>query len=159
MYRFSKPIFAITLVAPVLLALAACGDDDDSDGGSTQSPGASLVNIDLREFEVVPDVESANAGEVTFAVLNTGEEPHEFMVVKTDLDPRELPEAEDGMADEEQLDVLAETAILTPGEGENVVLTLASGNYVLMCNLVETESSGERESHYQEGMSTAFSVE
>jgi hypothetical protein len=46
--------------------------------------------------------ESASAGDVTFAVTNTGpEDTHEFVVFKIDLEPDALPTGSDGSVDEE----------------------------------------------------------
>jgi uncharacterized cupredoxin-like copper-binding protein len=43
------------------------------------------------------------------------------------------------------------------GSGE-LTVDLEEGSYVLFCNIVQEEEDGEVESHYQNGMRTAFTV-
>lgn len=152
------------VILGVLLALTACGDDDDDagdgegDGGGSE---AATVDILLSEFIVEADPDSAAAGEVTFDVQNEGEEVHEFVIVKTDLDPDALPTAEDGSFDEEGsgVEVVDEIEDIEAGAGDEITVDLDAGAYVLLCNLVEEEESGEVESHFAEGMFTEFAVE
>ncbi len=44
--------------------------------------------------------------------------------------------------------------MIAVGETKDLTISLAIGDYVLICNMVE-----DGESHYQEGMRTAFTVE
>lgn len=129
------------------LGLAACSDD----GGGT-------VDVTLQEWAVVPSEDTASAGEITFALSNDGEDTHEFVVIKTDLDPGSLPTAEDGSVSEEGegMEVIDEVEDLASGGSEELTVDLDAGNYVLICNIVE-ETEGEI--HYQNGMRTAFTVE
>ena len=95
----------VAVVAALSLIAAACGSDDD--GGSTaatggDSTGGNTVAVTVQEFAVLPATDSAPAGDVTFAVTNTGpEDTHEFVVFRTDLAPDALPTASDGSVDEE----------------------------------------------------------
>lgn len=138
--------------------LAACGngDDDETTGGN-----ATTVQVTVQEFAVVPDTASAPAGEVTFQIENTGESTHEFVVIKTDLEATDLPTADDGSVDEEGagMEVVDEAEDIASGSSAEVTADLASGSYVLICNIVEEEENGDLESHYQEGMRAAFTVE
>jgi hypothetical protein len=153
----------VLLLAPVLLlvglVLTACDDDDDDDGGG-DGGGATTVNVELNEFVITADPESAPAGEVTFEVENIGEETHEFVIVQTDLDADELPAAEDGSFDEEGegVTVVDEIEDIESGATADVTANLEAGAYLLICNLVE-EEDGETESHFAEGMHTGFTVE
>lgn len=144
--------------AVVLLALlaVACGDDDDDDGGD--DGGGATVNVLLSEFVVEADPGSASAGDVTFAVTNEGEETHEFVIVKTDLAEDALPTADDGSVDEEGagVEVIDEIEDIGAGADGEVTANLEAGAYVLLCNIVEEDDD---ESHYAEGMHTAFTVE
>ncbi len=141
---------ALKQIAPLVLVLvlAAC------------SGGDSSVGVTLQEFAVGSDPSSADEGEVTFELENTGEETHEFVVIKTDLSATDLPTAEDGSVDEEGdgMEVVDEVEDLPSGESSDLTVDLDAGNYVLICNIVE-EEDGETESHYQEGMRTPFTVE
>jgi ABC-type glycerol-3-phosphate transport system substrate-binding protein len=88
---------ASALVAVGLVA-AACS----SDGGASATAAApsadagGSVAVTLQEWAVVPAQDSVGAGAVTFDATNEGpEDPHEFVVFKTDLGPRDLPTTED----------------------------------------------------------------
>ena len=138
------------VAATAIWAVAFVGCDGD--GGT--------IGVELQEFAVVPDENSAEAGEVTFELENTGEETHEFVVIKTDLGATELPTAEDGSVDEEGsgMEVIDEVEDIPAGESEELTLDLDAGSYALICNIVE-EEEGEPEAHYAEGMRADFTVE
>ena len=145
------------VVAALVLTFAACGGDDGGgDGG-----GGNGVDITLSEFAVVTDPSSASAGEVTFNIENGGAETHEFVVIQTDLGITELPTEEDGSVSEEGegMTVVDEVEDLPSGETAELVVDLDAGSYVFICNILEEEDDGSFESHYQEGMRTAFTVE
>jgi hypothetical protein len=142
------------------LVATACGGDDDDDDGD-DGGGASTVSVRLREFEVVPDKDSAPAGSVTFRATNEGpDDPHEIVVMKTDLAPGALPTKEDGSVDEEGegVELIGEIEEMAVNATEEITFTLEEGKYVLLCNIVE-EEDGEIESHYKNGMRSAFTVE
>ena len=144
----------LMLVAAIILASAACGGGDDSGGGLT-------VNVLLQEWTVVPDVESALAGEVTFAAINAGSIPHKFVVARTDLAPDALPTDDRGVVDAEGEGIafIDELAEIEPTGSDEVTLDLKPGKYVLFCNLPPEETlHGGHPSHYKQGMSAAFTV-
>jgi uncharacterized cupredoxin-like copper-binding protein len=117
------------------------------------------VNVTLQEWAVVPDVESAPAGEITFAVTNDGpDDVHEFVILRTDLDPGDLPTDATGAVDEAGagMEVIDEIEDLAVGDTQEVTVTLEAGSYVLICNVY---SADEQEAHYAEGMRIAFTVE
>ena len=152
----------LMLVAAIILAaaLAACngGGDSDGDGGD----GGTTVNVLLQEWTVVPDVESAPAGKVTFAAINAGSIPHTFFVARTDLAPDALPTDDEGAVDVQGEDIalIDELAEIEPTGSDEVTLDLTSGKYVLFCNLPPEETMhGGHPSHYAQGMSAAFTVE
>ena len=152
----------LTLVAAIILAaLAACngGGDSEGDGGDG---GGLTVNVLLQEWTVVPDVESAPAGEVTFAAINAGSIPHKFVVARTDLAPDALPTDDRGEVDAEGEGIafIDELAEIEPTGSDEVTLDLEPGKYVLFCNLPPEETlHGGHPSHYKQGMSAAFTVE
>jgi hypothetical protein len=134
--------------------MPACGDDDDGNGGD----GGSTVAVTLQEFAVVPDTSSASAGSVTFEASNEGpDDPHELVVILTDLEPQSLPTDENGAVDEagEGIEVIGEIEEFPPGETQSSTFELESGSYVLICNIWDED---EQESHYQEGMRVSFTV-
>ncbi len=142
-----------TSVLPVVFAIAvflpACGGDD----GTT-------VDVGLQEFAVSPSTSSVSAGEITFDATNDGpNDPHELVVIKTDLAVTDLPTGDDGavLEDGDGIEVIGEIEEFPVGETRSAAYDLDAGAYVLICNIVEIED-GENESHYQEGMRAAFTV-
>jgi uncharacterized cupredoxin-like copper-binding protein len=151
MRRISAPV--VVAMAVLLLSAAGCGDDDDDEGAE--------VDVVLSEFIVEPAEDSAAAGEVTFALDNQGGETHEFVVVEA-ASAADLPVDDDGAFDEETFgedNVLGEVEEIEAGDTAELTLDLESGDYLLLCNIVEEEEDGEVESHFSEGMHTTFTVE
>jgi hypothetical protein len=146
------------------LALVACGDEEPAGAPATQAPttaARTTVAVTLQEFSVVPAQPSAPAGQVTFEAKNTGpKDAHELVVIKTDLDPGELPTTPEGKVDEEGtgVEVIGEIEEFKVGETRSSAFDLTAGRYVLICNVVE-EEEGKTEAHYQQGMRTAFTVQ
>jgi plastocyanin len=155
-------VFLTVLVAG--LALVACGDEEPSGAPATQAPTTTAhttVGVTLKEFSVTPAKASAPAGQVTFEAENTGpKDPHELVVIKTDLEPDALPTTSKGGVDEEGagVEALGEIEEFKVGETRSKAFELKTGSYVLICNVVE-EEEGKTEAHYQLGMRTAFTVE
>ena len=134
----------------VVAGLAGCG------GG-----GGGTVDVALQEFAVVPAVASVEHGKVTFVATNTGpDDPHELVVFKTDLGVRALPASAEGKVDEKGtgLTFIGEIEEFDPGKTATATFDLAAGRYVLVCNIVQDEPDGTKESHYLKGMSTEFTV-
>jgi len=125
------------------LLLTACGSDPSDSTGP--------VTVTLKEHTIDPSRTSAKAGSITFAITNDGTETHEFLVVKSDLDPKELPLDEEGAVDEkgDGLAFIDERENIKPGDSVSLTVDLAPGKYVLLCNL---------EDHYEMGMYKAFEV-
>jgi uncharacterized cupredoxin-like copper-binding protein len=135
---------ALALVGVLSLVAAACG------GGGGNKPKATE-----KDFSISLDKSSAKAGEITFSVKNDGPSVHEFVVFQTDLAPDQLPLTKDengiDIVDEEgegvtHIDEIEDIAV---GSTQELKVTLAAGNFVLICNLP---------AHYQQGMHTAFTV-
>lgn len=138
---------------PAALALAlvatACG------GGG----GGGTVEVTLQEWAVAANPSTISAGEVTFEATNEGpNDPHELVVIRTDLAPDQLPTNPDGTVNEEGegIEVLDEIEEFPVGETRSLTLDLEAGSYVLICNIYDEE---EQEAHYQQGMRTGFTVE
>ena len=165
MRRIVVPAAMIAMGMLLAVSAAACGDDEDEaangDGGGGTGAG-STVAVTLKEMEILPDKDSVPAGNVTFRAKNVGpDDPHEIVVIKTDLAPDKLPVSEDGSADEEGagVELIGEIEEFAVGGEEEMTFDLEPGKYVLLCNIVEEEADGTMESHYKEGMHTAFTVE
>ena len=156
-YRTTSRHLWPVMVAISILVLAACSSSGSSSAPS--SGGGNAVNVTLTEWAVVLDKTSAPAGKVAFKVTNSGTQfKHEFVVIKTDLDPASLPADATGKVDEAGAGItfIGEVEELEIGASQDASFDLAAGKYVLICNIVET--GGGHESHYNKGMRVAFTV-
>ncbi len=142
-------------------AIAGCAADSGAQSQAAESEaagGGTTIDVTLQEWAVTPSAASAAAGDVTFAVTNNGpDDIHEFVVLKTDLDPGDLPTDDHGAVTEdgEGIEVVDEIEDVPVGETQELAVTLEAGNYVLLCNIYDED---EDEAHYQMGMRTAFEV-
>jgi uncharacterized cupredoxin-like copper-binding protein len=155
--------FRLLAASTACLALAAC-----SGGGTTPSPAAASpggaadgtsVAVALSEWSVAPATDTVPAGDVTFGVTNDGpEDPHEFVVLRTDLDFASLPVDANGAVteDSEGIEVVDEIEDIPVGETQELTTSLTAGTYVLLCNIYDET---EQEAHYQMGMRIPFTVE
>ena len=108
---------------------------------------------------------------------NEGSETHELVIVRAD-DTVSLPTKSDGSVDEDKIpesDKPGEIADIKAGATVTKTINLASGNYVAICNLVDTMGQGDvmgngngngsgmgggqmGHIHYQLGMVVRFTV-
>jgi uncharacterized cupredoxin-like copper-binding protein len=149
---------SVFVLATCVLALgvSACSGDDDEGGNA-----GTAVSITLQEDTVTASRASAPAGAVTFNVRNTGQEVHEFVIIKTDLAEGMLPMA-NGSVDETGagLTVIDEIEDIPPSGSGTLNVQMTAGKYVLVCNVVEEAADGAViANHYAEGMHMAFTVE
>jgi hypothetical protein len=130
-------------VAAVLLLLSACS------GGSPGASG-SIVNVTLHDFKIVSSTSVSSDTDVVFQVQNRAPATHEFVIVRSDLPPDQLPIATDGLSvDEEKLRPAGEIGEVDTGTTETLAIHLAPGRYVFFCNL---------EGHYLGGMHGVLEV-
>jgi len=154
----------LAAVSVIALAIAACSPGTASPSPAPASPSAAggngtTVQVTLQEWAVVPTSDSAPAGSVSFQVTNTGpEDVHEFVVLKTDLDPGALPVDENGAVTEAGagIEVVDEIEDVAVGGTPELTVTLAAGKYVLLCNVYDET---EKEAHYKMGMRIGFTAE
>jgi uncharacterized cupredoxin-like copper-binding protein len=126
-----------------------------SAGGSA---AATMVDVKLQEWSINPTATSAPAGPIVFNVTNTGPaDVHEFVVLKTDLDPGALPTDATGKAVEEALGIegVDEVENLAVGKTQQLTVNLQPGNYVLVCNIYDATT---KEAHYKLGMRIGLKV-
>jgi hypothetical protein len=135
-----------TAALAALIVVAGCAG-----GSPTTSPSDVTITGEVKEWEVSVNADSAAAGQVTFEIANTGTIGHEFLVVKTDIAPGDIPlDGDHFPEDAEGITVIDEIGEFPVGETQSLVLTLEPGAYQLVCNLP---------AHYAEGMYTGFIVE
>ncbi len=137
---------AATGISLVFLA-AACGGGDHP----------ATVEVSLAEFSILTAVNEIKAGEVTFVVANNGEEPHEFVIIKSDFPAGQLPVVE-AKVPEDAVNVIDEIEPFAAGTTERLTLNLTAGKYIFICNIVKFPPDQPLESHYQEGMRVTFLV-
>ena len=132
-------------------ALLAVGTSVALSGGSAFAQASTRMTITMMEYQIITERPDVPAGEVVFDVVNTGEEVHELVLIKSDLDTAALPPS--NVKDEVDEAAIGEfigafedvqTAGLATG-----ALTLSPGRYILLCNLT---------GHYKGGMVTTLQV-
>ncbi len=115
------------------------------------SVSATVVNATLSDtMKITLDRTTVPAGPVTFNVKNAGAIVHELVLLHTDVAEDKIPaDAQNpGMVDESTS--LGEMAADMPaGTSKTFTITLAAGNYVVICNEI---------GHYMAGMHSAFTV-
>jgi uncharacterized cupredoxin-like copper-binding protein len=125
------------------------------------SKADKTVDVRLQEWAVIPAVAEAEvrpgSETIHFKLNNVGKEAHEFVVATGD-DPNKLPTDADGAAILPKERFVGEIERFPAGETCDLTVDFTPGKYVLFCNVVETEESGEKESHYKLGMRTGFTV-
>jgi uncharacterized cupredoxin-like copper-binding protein len=151
MTRPKAHVTSSVIVAVLLTASAAVADD------------VKPVNVELSVVQVAmtnkPDghqimILSQNpvrAGPVLFEVKNQSPNSvHEFLVLRTDLDPTSFPMAEGGTrVDESKLSGIKELGDLEPGKSGHMQMNLSPGRYVLFC---------DQPGHFMAGMFATLNV-
>jgi len=148
--------FTITAVLAISsLGLVSCGTDP-TDGATGGGPDAAPVVSNkitgsVEEWKVKVSAQSAEAGEVIFAMANYGSIQHEFLVTKTSYEPGKIPIGSNNRFDEEDkgLSVVDEIPEWAVNDSKVLKIDLEEGTYELLCNL---------EGHYAAGMHTTFTV-
>jgi hypothetical protein len=134
----------------------ASGTEECHVEGGTTDAATSEVHAELAEYTITLAEKSVKAGKVKFEADNTGEEPHEIAIVRTD-DVTKLPLDDDGAAEEGDA-LVGEIEPFAAGTECEGTFELAAGNYAIICNIVEEEADGTTESHFKEGMYTTLTV-
>ena len=159
----------LLLVLPVLLVLAACGDDDGAGVASGSASGSAPaaegdcevvdgtdaaedgeVHVSLSEYAIDVEESGADAGVIKFEATNDGSVDHELVVLHAKAD--EIEVGDDGAPEETGL--VGEIEAFAPGTECQGTFELEAGTYTLICAIVE--ESGE--SHFSEGMVTELTV-
>jgi hypothetical protein len=140
---FMKGLFTVAVAAlGSTLALSACGVGDLT--------GGRQVGVTLDEYHLVLSQPAASAGTLTFKVHNTGHEKHEFVILRTQLDPGSLPE-QAGKVNEDTPGVehVDELDGVNAGQDRDLTVDLMPGSYIFVCNIP---------GHAHQGMVARFSV-
>ena len=149
-------IIALTAAALTLGGYNGNTKRNDPTGTSTGTStavagqGESSVNVDMKEVSMTSGRTSVPSGEISFRALNSGTIEHDMRVIRTDLDPKQLPMQSGGaQVDLGKLDERLALTGVNAGQSKTDKVRLAAGKYVLLCNLP---------AHYQSGMVAPFTV-
>lgn len=140
----------VALAAVLALVTVGCssGGGNENSGGSGGS--STTVATTLDDYSINPAVASVSAGAVTFKVQNIGATEHEMVVIKTDLDPADIPlEGHEANEEAPGMTSMGEVEDVQPGTSTELKLTLQPGNYIFLCNIKK---------HFERGMVTQFTV-
>ena len=130
---------AVASLAAILIAvLASCSG----------SGAGGEVAVTIKDSSLTVEPATFAAGDIAFGIQNDGPSTHEFVVIRSDERPGELP-VENGLIPEDQIDLVDEVEDIAPGTNTTLTVNLAVGSYVLVCNL-----SG----HYEAGVYAGFTV-
>lgn len=127
--------------------------------GCSDTGGGGKLNVTLDEWSITLDKTSLPEGPIEFTIKNDGEKQHEFIILRTDIAPGELPTNDDGSADLDapDLDELQTVDELDDGDETGRTYTLDAGKYVFIDNTV-VEENGEKVSYYDQGMRVGFTI-
>ena len=112
---------------------------------------STRMTVTLLEYQIISERADVPAGEVIFDVVNTGEEVHELILFKSDLDVKALPpSAVRGEVDEAAIgEFIGGAEYVLPATRAEATLSLSPGRYIMLCNLT---------GHYEAGMVTTLQV-
>ena len=141
----------------IALAMISCAHGETHSSDLDDSARGATVDVVLKEWYVLPDKRTVDAGRITFEVTNHGRMDHEFIVIKTTLPVHDLPVHERGLDEKKAGKQFGEIEDIRPGETRELTFYMPPGSYVLFCNKVEIEDH-KIISHYRQGMRVAFTV-
>ena len=133
-----KTVRMLLVTAVLGSAVAACGTGAGT--ASQGTPAASPTAFVLREWSITAPTTQLGAGKVLVTATNRGRETHELVIVRAD-DAASLPTKSDGSVDEDKIPEAAKPGEIPDIKAGNTItktLDLAPGDYVAICNLVDT---------------------
>src|SRR5262252_8912718 len=69
--------------------------------GDRAQQASTTMKVTLDEFTIKPELQQVPAGDVTFDVENVGENAHQLIIIKSDLDEKALPPGAKDEVDED----------------------------------------------------------
>lgn len=134
-----------------LSALLAVGTSVTLSSGAAFAQASTRMTVTLLEYQIISERTDVPAGEVIFDVVNTGEEVHEFVLIKSDMDIAALPPSPiKGEVDEAAIgEFIGGFEDVPTGGMKSGALALSPGRYILLCNLT---------GHYEGGMVSTLQV-
>ena len=135
--------FSILVAAAIVFS--ACGGAASDANDPSDVPN---LTVELSDFKIVTDHASVPAGRTVFAIRNHASMLHELKVLKTDVAADKLP-IDGGSAKAVETGKVGGLENIAAGASRKLVLDLAPGSYVLICNIA---------GHYQLGMRVSLEV-
>ena len=137
---------AVVTATPAVTATAASAGTPSTSAATppiaaTEPPRGTAAAVTLKEFTVAIDLASVPAGEVKFTVRNAGAIPHEMVLLKTDVNPRQLP-LKEGVVDETRYKVVGAVREVGGGAVKTGTFGLDAAKYVLLCNIAGHPAAG-----------------
>jgi uncharacterized cupredoxin-like copper-binding protein len=134
------------LAAAVLLLAVLAGV-----GTPHRASAQTRLTLTLNEWSIISELPEVPAGEITFDVVNTGEDVHEVIFLRSDMDIAALPPSRvRGEVDEDAIgEYWGGFEDVAPAAMASGAITLAPGRYILLCNLTN---------HYAKGMVSTLQV-
>ena len=112
------PVFviaSIVLFGAMLSAVIVFGVESESAKGAEGTSSGKVVQVQEKEFKILPASSTVTAGSVTFAVKNVGKIGHDLAISGPKLAKK--------------------TALIGAGGSAKLVVTLAKGTYTLYCSV------------------------
>ena len=131
------------LLLVLSLLLAAC------DAAPAFQPADVQLVVEMSDYKVVANLATVRAGATRIGVRNRGSQPHDLVVLRSDLAPDKLP-YDVGKARADEPGLVGRSKELRAGGTAAIDVTLEPGQYVLICNVA---------GHYGLGMRVALRVE
>ncbi len=139
----------MSLVAGLALLVSLAASCSSGNGSSYGAAGANGgMSATVKDFAIALSSSTAKNGDVSFSIENEGPSTHEFVVVKSDQAPDQLP-VENGLVSEDGIDLIGEAEDIAPSTTTDLALNLQPGSYIIMCNIA---------GHYEQGMHAGFRV-
>ena len=142
--RFRKGWAAAAALTVIAIVASACGGATSTDTSEVPS-----LYVDLSDYKVVTDHPTIAAGHLVIGIRNHAAMAHDLKVIKTDLAPDQLP-VDGASAKAKEDGTVGELLNIGGGASRKLVLDLAPGKYVLICNVA---------GHYQLGMRVGLEVQ
>jgi uncharacterized cupredoxin-like copper-binding protein len=132
----------------LLLAVGAAGATFPQ---AASAQDGTHMTLTLNEWAILSEVPEVAAGEITFDVMNTGEDVHEVIFIRSDMDITTLPPSRvRGEVDEEAIgEYIGGFEDVQPAAMASGAINLTPGRYILLCNLTN---------HYAKGMVSTLQV-
>lgn len=106
------------------------------------------VSAKLHDFGIDLNQSTLSAGPLTFNLVNEGPSVHEFVIVRSDMEPDSLPVV-NGEVNEAVLDAVDEVEDIAVDSTSELAVNLEPGSYIVICNIT---------GHYEAGMHAGFTV-